>query len=110
NLDHTIIKAPIDGIVVSRNVDVGQTVAASMQAPTLFVIAKDLTQMQMSASIDESDIGRIKRDQMITFHIDAYSDEMFTSTVQQVRLQPTMTQNVVSYTTIISVPNQDLKL
>lgn len=110
NLDHTIIKAPIDGIVVSRNVDVGQTVAASMQAPTLFIIAKDLTQMQVSASIDESDIGRIRPGLPVTFRVDAYPEDRFTGTVRQVRLQPVVSQNVVSYTTIIAVPNPDLKL
>lgn len=110
NLDNTIIKAPIDGVVVSRNVDVGQTVAASMQAPTLFIIAKDMTQMQVSASIDESDIGRIQPGQTVTFRVDAYPDEQFTGSVRQVRLQPVVQQNVVSYTTIISVPNPNLKL
>ncbi len=110
NLDHTIIKAPIDGIVVSRNVDVGQTVAASMQAPTLFIIAGDLTQMQVSASIDESDIGRIRPGLPVTFRVDAYPDDRFTGQVRQVRLQPVVSQNVVSYTTIIAVPNRDLKL
>lgn len=110
NLNHTIIKAPIDGIVVSRDVDVGQTVAASMSAPTLFVIAQDMTQMQVSAAIDESDIGRIENGQVVTFRVDAYPDDEFSGTVRQVRLQPVVEQNVVSYTTIISVPNPDLKL
>jgi HlyD family secretion protein len=110
NLGYTIIKAPIDGVVVSRNVDVGQTVAASMQAPTLFVIARDLAEMQVSAAIDESDIGRIRTGQKVTFRVDAYPDEEFGGTVKQVRLQPVVTQNVVSYTTIISVPNPTLKL
>lgn len=110
NLGYTTIKAPIDGVVVSRNVDVGQTVAASMQAPTLFVIAKDLAEMQVSAAIDESDIGRIRPGQPVTFRVDAYPDDTFTGTVRQVRLQPVVTQNVVSYTTIISVPNPTLRL
>lgn len=110
NLGYTTIKAPIDGVVVSRNVDVGQTVAASMQAPTLFVIAKDLAEMQVSAAIDESDIGRIRTGQPVTFRVDAYPDDTFTGTVRQVRLQPVVTQNVVSYTTIISVPNPTLRL
>jgi HlyD family secretion protein len=110
NLNHTIIKAPIDGIVVSRDVDVGQTVAASMSAPTLFVIAQDMTQMQVSAAIDESDIGRIESGQAVTFRVDAYPDDQFLGTVRQVRLQPVVEQNVVSYTTIISVPNPELKL
>jgi len=110
NLGYTVIKAPIDGVVVSRNVDVGQTVAASMQAPILFVIAKDLAEMQVSAAIDESDIGRIRAGQAVTFRVDAYPDDTFTGTVKQVRLQPVVTQNVVSYTTIISVPNPSLRL
>jgi HlyD family secretion protein len=110
NLDHTIITAPIDGIVISRDVDVGQTVAASMQAPVLFTIAKDLTQMQVSASIDESDIGRIATGQTVTFRVDAYPTETFTGTVAQVRLQPVIDQNVVSYATVIDVPNPEMKL
>jgi HlyD family secretion protein len=110
NLSHTIITAPIDGIVISRNVDIGQTVAASMQAPVLFTIAKDLTEMQVSASIDESDIGRVAAGQAVTFRVDAYPDETFTGTVSQVRLQPVVEQNVVSYATVIDVPNKDLKL
>ena len=110
NLGHTIITAPIDGIVISRNVDVGQTVAASMQAPTLFVIAQDLAHMQVSASIDEADIGRIAQGQPVTFRVDAYPTQTFRGTVSQVRLEPKTDQNVVSYTTMIDVPNQDLKL
>jgi HlyD family secretion protein len=92
NLAHTIITAPIDGIVISRNVDVGQTVAASMQAPTLFVIARDLKAMQVNASIAESDIGRIKPGQSVTFRVDAYPDEVFTGAVSQVRLDPVVEQ------------------
>jgi len=110
NLDHTIIRAPIDGIVISRSVDVGQTVAASMSAPTLFVIAQDLAHMQVSASIDESDIGRIAMGQPVTFRVDAYPAQPFRGTVSQVRLEPKTDQNVVSYTTMIDVPNEDLKL
>ena len=110
NLGHTIIKAPIDGIVISRNVDVGQTVAASMQAPTLFIIANDLSEMRVNAKIDESDIGRIQPGQQVTFRVDAYQAETFKGTVQQVRLQPVVEQNVVSYVTVIDVPNQELKL
>ena len=109
-LGHTIIRAPIDGIVISRSVDVGQTVAASMQAPTLFVIAQDLTRMQVRASIDEADIGRIRAGQQVSFRVDAYPSETFTGEVAQVRLEPTTDQNVVSYTTIINVPNPGLKL
>jgi HlyD family secretion protein len=110
NLDHTIITAPIDGIVVSRNVAVGQTVAASMQAPTLFVIARDLRDMQVEASVAESDIGRVQTGQRVTFHVDAYPADVFEGTVSQVRLQPTVEQNVVSYVTVIDVPNRDLRL
>ncbi|NOT25671.1 MAG: efflux RND transporter periplasmic adaptor subunit [Acidobacteria bacterium] len=110
NLAHAVITAPIDGIVVSRNVDVGQTVAASMSAPTLFVIAQDLTQMQVSASVDESDIGRIESGQDVTFQVDAYPGETFSGTVTQVRLNAVIEQNVVSYVTVIDVPNPELKL
>jgi HlyD family secretion protein len=110
NLAHTIITAPIDGIVISRNVDVGQTVAASMQAPTLFVIARDLHEMQVEASVAESDIGRLQPGQSVTFHVDAYPTETFVGAVTQIRLQPVIEQNVVSYTTIIDVPNPDLHL
>ena len=110
NLDHTVITAPIDGIVISRNVDVGQTVAASMQAPTLFVLAADLTKMQVVASLDESDVGRIRPGQPVRFRVDAYPAQDFTGTVVQVRLQPQVVQNVVTYSTVIAVPNPDLKL
>jgi HlyD family secretion protein len=110
NLDHTIIRAPIDGIVISRSVDIGQTVAASLSAPTLFVIAQDLAHMQVSASIDESDIGRVAPGQPVTFKVDAYPTQTFRGTVSQVRLEPKTDQNVVSYTTMIDVPNPDLRL
>jgi len=110
NLGHTIITAPINGIVISRNVDVGQTVAASMQAPTLFVVARDLTRMQVRASVGEADIGRIQAGQAVGFRVDAYPDELFSGTVSQIRLQPVVEQNVVSYTTVIDVPNPDMKL
>jgi HlyD family secretion protein len=110
NLGHAIITAPVDGIVVSRNVDVGQTVAATMQAPTLFVLAEDLTRMQVNASVDESDIGQIRPAQPVSFQVDAYRDEVFTGTVRQVRLDPVVDQNVVSYVTVIDVPNPELKL
>jgi HlyD family secretion protein len=110
NLAHTVIAAPIDGIVISRNVDVGQTVAASMQAPTLFVIARDLKQMQVNASVSESDIGRIRTGETVTFRVDAYPTDVFSGTVSQVRLQPVVEQNVVSYLTVIDVPNSDLRL
>ena len=106
NARHTVITAPVDGIVISRNVDVGQTVAASMSAPTLFVIAKDLGHMQVEASIDESDIGRIAAGQTVVFEVDAYP-RRFTGVVSQVRLQPVVAQNVVSYVTVIDVPNSE---
>ena len=110
NRDHTIIVAPIDGIVTQRSVDVGQTVAASMQAPTLFVIAADLTEMQVNANIDEADVGRIRPGQHVTFRVDAYPTENFHGTVTQVRLQPVVVQNVTTYGTVITVPNRELKL
>jgi HlyD family secretion protein len=110
NLAHTVIEAPIDGLVISRNVDVGQTVAASMQAPTLFVLAADLTKMQVLANLDESDVGRIRPGQRVTFRVDAYPADDFTGTVAQVRLQPIVQQNVVTYATVIDVPNVELKL
>jgi HlyD family secretion protein len=110
NLEHTVITAPIDGLVISRNVDRGQTVASSMQAPTLFVLAADLTKMQVVANLDESDVGRIRPGQLVRFHVDAYPAEEFTGTVTQVRLQPIIQQNVVTYATVIDVPNPELKL
>src|SRR5438270_7516650 len=110
NLDHTIITAPIDGIVTQRSVDVGQTVAASMQAPTLFILAADLTKMQVNANIDEADVGRIRPGQHVTFRVDAYPTETFEGTVSQIRLQPQVVQNVTTYGTVIDVPNEQLKL
>ena len=110
NLGYTTITAPIDGIVISRNVDAGQTVAASMNAPTLFVLAADLTRMQVIANIDESDVGRMRPGQRVTFQVDAFPTERFSGTVAQVRLQPTVVQNVVTYSTVITVPNPQLKL
>ena len=110
NLDHTVITAPIDGIITQRSVDVGQTVAASMQAPTLFVIAADLTKMQVNANIDESDVGRIRPGQHVTFRVDAYPSDNFDGTVSQIRLQPVVVQNVTTYGTVIDVPNPQLKL
>jgi len=110
NLAHTIITAPIDGTVISRNVDVGQTVAASMQAPTLFVIARDLTKMQVNARVAESDIGRIETGQPVTFRVDAYPGLTFSGTVSLVRLDPLVEQSVVSYITAIDVPNPQLRL
>ena len=110
NLSHTIIRAPIDGVVIARNVNVGQTIAASMQAPTLFVLAQNLQEMLVNANVDESDIGKIQTNQPVRFRVDAYPNETFHGTVSQVRLQPKVEQNVVSYVTVIDVPNPDLKL
>ena len=110
NLEHTVIRAPIDGIVISRLVDVGQTVAASLQAPELFVIAADLTKMRVIANVDESDVGRIRPQQPVSFVVDAYPDETFGGVVSQIRLEPIVQQNVVTYATVIDAPNPDLKL
>lgn len=110
NLRYAIISAPIDGVVISRDVDVGQTVAASLQAPKLFVIANDLKRMQVEASVDEADIGQVKDGQTATFTVDAYPEEQFRGSVTQVRLSPVTVQNVVTYTVVIEVPNPDLKL
>ncbi len=110
NLQKTVIVSPIDGIVISRSVDVGQTVAASLQAPTLYTIAADLSQMQLKASIDESDLGNIKDGQVVTFHVDAYPNDVFHGKVRQVRLNPVIESNVVTYAAIISAPNAELKL
>jgi HlyD family secretion protein len=110
NLEYATITAPIDGIVISRAVDEGQTVAASFSTPTLFTIANDLSKMQLKASIDEADIGLIKKEQEVTFSVDAYPNLKFTGIVAQIRLQPTTSQNVVTYTVVIDVPNPDLKL
>jgi len=110
NLQKTVITSPIDGIVISRSVDVGQTVAASLQAPTLYTIAADLRQMQLKASIDESDLGNVKQGQTVTFHVDAYPNDVFRGTVEQVRLNPVIESNVVTYAAIVSAPNAELKL
>ncbi|MEW6126251.1 MAG: efflux RND transporter periplasmic adaptor subunit [Acidobacteriota bacterium] len=110
NLDHTIITSPIDGVVISRNVDVGQTVAASLQAPTLFTIANDLTKMQVLASIDEADVGQIKQGIKANFTVDAFPNETFTGEITQLRLNAQTLQNVVTYSAVIEVANPDLKL
>jgi HlyD family secretion protein len=110
DLDHTVIATPIDGVVINRSVDVGQTVAASFQAPVLFIIANDLTHMQVNAAVDEADIGRVKAGQDVSFRVDAYPDRSFAARVEQVRLQPQTIQNVVSYNTIISVDNAEQRL
>src|SRR5574341_564513 len=110
NLSHTTIRSPIDGVVVLRNVDVGQTVAASLQAPTIFTIANDLTQMQVIANIDEADIGVINPNNRVNFTVDAYPGRRFQGTINQVRLNPQTVQNVVTYNVVIDVKNPDLKL
>ena len=107
---YAFIKAPISGTVVSRNVDIGQTVAASFTTPTLFMIANDLTKMQVSAAVDETDIGQVFLGQDVVFLVDAYTNRKFHGKVTQMRLQPTVTNNVVNYTVIVEVPNPDLKL
>src|SRR5581483_1434769 len=110
NLDHTIIRSPIDGTVTARSIDVGQTVAASLQAPTLFTIAQDLTKMRVYAKTDESDVGQIHAGQPATFTVDAFPNQVFRGTVEQVRMNPTTVQNVVTYDTVIAFDNPDQKL
>jgi RND family efflux transporter, MFP subunit len=110
NLRYTTILSPIDGVVADRQYDVGQTVAASFQAPTLFTIAQDLTKMQVQADVDQSDIGRIEIGQTVRFTVDAYPEEEFRGKISQIRLNATVNQNVVSYPVIIEVPNPDEKL
>ena len=110
DLDHTTIRAPVDGVVVSRQVDVGQTVAASLQAPVLFTIAQDLTRMQVETSVDEADIGRIKLDDRATFTVDAFPGETFTGTVTQIRKAAQVVQNVVTYTVVVAVANPSGRL
>jgi HlyD family secretion protein len=110
NLRYATIRAPIDGVVISRAVDVGQTVAASLSAPTIFTIANDLTKMQVQANVDEADIGKVQVSQQVKFTVDAYAEQPFQGTVSQIRLAPVTVQNVVNYTVIIDVPNPELKL
>ena len=110
NLNYTVIRSPIDGTVVARNVDVGQTVAASLQAPTIFTIAQDLTKMQVYAKTDESDVGNIKLGKEVTFKVDAFPKDTFHGVVSQVRMNATTVQNVVTYDTIIDFANPELKL
>lgn len=110
NLGYATIKSPVDGTVISREVDVGQTVAASFQTPDLFKIAEDLSQMQIETSVSEADIGVIKDGQAVTFTVDAYPSQTFNGVVRQIRLSPTTTSNVVVYTVVIGVDNSDLRL
>ncbi len=110
NLSYATITSPIDGVVISRAVEEGQTVAAGFETPTLFTIAKNLTDMQVIADVDEADIGQVKEGQSVTFTVDAYPDDVFKGDVQQVRLEATTTSNVVTYEVVITAPNPDLKL
>jgi len=110
NLGYATITSPVDGTVISRKVDKGQTVAASFQTPDLFEIAEDLTKMQIETSVSEADIGVIKEGQAVTFTVDAYPNQKFEGSVRQIRLSPTMTSNVVVYTVVIDVDNSDLRL
>ena len=110
DLERTFIRSPIDGVVIERSVDVGQTVAASLSSPVLFKIAQDLREIQIEANVDEADIGNVKKGNSTSFTVDAYPDEEFTGSVGQVRLSPTELQNVVTYTVIITAMNPDMKL
>ena len=110
NLRYATITSPIDGVVISKSVEVGQTVAASFNSPTLFTIVNDLTKMEVQANVDEADIGQVKEGQEVSFTVDAYLDETFSGTVRQIRMEPVVVSNVVNYIVIIDVPNPDLKL
>ncbi|HYR92210.1 MAG TPA: efflux RND transporter periplasmic adaptor subunit [Terriglobia bacterium] len=110
NLGYANIYSPVDGVVISRNVDVGETIAASLQSPTLFTIANDLTRMQVNASVDEADIGNVADGAEVTFTVDAYPRELFRGRVQETRLNPSTVQNVVTYGVILDVDNSELKL
>jgi HlyD family secretion protein len=110
NLSYASIYSPVNGVVLTRNINIGQTVAASFSTPTLFIIAKDITKMQVQAAVDEADIGHVSKGQRVTFTVDAFPEDIFDGTVQQIRLQPAVSANVVTYTTIISASNNDLKL
>src|SRR5207248_6695555 len=110
NLNYTIIHAPVEGVVVARNIDIGQTVAASLQAPTLFIIAQDLSKMQVYTATDESDVGMIKTNQPVSFKVDAFPKDTFQGRVDQIRMNATTVQNVVTYTTVVDFDNPDQKL
>lgn len=110
SLDDTLIRSPVDGVVVKRSVEVGQTVAASLQSPEIFIIARNLAEMQVETSIDESDVGRIEEGQEATFTVDAFPNKVFNGKVKQVRKAPVNIQNVVTYTVLITADNPDLKL
>jgi len=110
NLSYADIYSPIDGVVLNRNVSVGQTVAASFSTPTLFVLAKDITKMEVEANVDEADIGDVKAGERASFTVDAFINDQFAGTVEDIRLHPSVSSNVVTYTTIINAPNDDMKL
>lgn len=110
NLAYANIYSPIDGVVLNRNISIGQTVAASFSTPTLFIIAKDITKMEVEANVDEADIGDVKAGNRVTFTVDAFINDQFSGTVKEIRLHPTVSSNVVTYTTIINAPNNDMKL
>ena len=110
NLQYTRIISPVDGVVISRSVDVGQTVAASFQTPTLFTIAQDLTKMQVDTNVDEADIGNVKVGQDVDFTVDAYPENTFKGSVWQIRNAPIIVQNVVTYDVVIKVENPEIKL
>ena len=110
NLSYADIYSPIDGVVLNRNISLGQTVAASFNTPTLFIIAKDITKMEVEASVDEADIGDVKAGDRASFTVDAFINDQFGGTVREIRLHPTVSANVVTYTTIINAPNNDMKL
>jgi HlyD family secretion protein len=110
NLSYARIYSPIDGVILNRAVDEGQTVAASFSTPTLFTIANDLTQMRVEAKIDEADIGQVKMNQRVEFTVDAFPDKKFAGSVTEIRMQPVVTSNVVTYTVIVQAPNPEMKL
>lgn len=110
NLSYADIYSPIDGVILNRNISVGQTVAASFSTPTLFIIAKDITKMQVQANVDEADIGDVKSGNRASFTVDAFINDQFSGTVREIRLHPSVSSNVVTYTTIINAPNNDMKL
>src|SRR5581483_9960965 len=110
DLNNTVIRSPVDGMVISRNVDVGQTVAASLQAPTLFTIANDLSKMEVHTSVDEADVGNVRQEQPVTFTVDAFPARRFRGKVHLVRNAPTIVQNVVTYDAVVRIDNKDLLL
>ena len=110
DLNNTVIRSPVDGMVISRNIDVGQTVAASLQAPTLFTIANDLAKMEVHTSVDEADVGNVRQEQPVTFTVDAFPARRFRGKVHQVRNAPTIIQNVVTYDAVVRIDNKDLLL